>query len=55
MTKFIQNAWLYIDMNIGLRMKAKNDFEKDSLKLMKNIWENIEILNLSQQREEGTI
>ena len=29
--KFNQNGWLkpYINMNTGLRMKAKNDFEKD--------------------------
>ena len=36
--KFNKNAWLepYIDMNTGLRKKAKNDFEKDFFRLVNN-------------------
>ena len=37
--KFNKKAWLnpYIDMNIRLEKEAKNDFEKDYLKLMNNL------------------
>ena len=38
MTKFNRKAWLkpYIDMNIKLRQKANNNFEKDCFNLMNN-------------------
>ena len=38
MIKFNQDGWLkpYIDMNIDLSKKAKNNFEKDFLKLINN-------------------
>ena len=64
-SSFNQNACLkpYIDLNAGLRKKAKNDFEKDFFKLMHNsvfgkTMKNVRkhrILNLSQQWEEETI
>ena len=48
-------------MNIDLRKKEENDFEKDLFMLMNNavvlktmdMSENMEILNLLQQKEEG--
>ena len=48
-------------MNIDLRKKEENDFEKDLFKLMNNavvlktmdMSENMEILNLLQQKEKG--
>ena len=38
MIKFNQKGWLqpYIEMNIKLRKKGKNNFEKDFFKLMNN-------------------
>ena len=63
--KFNQNSCQkpYIDMNTDLRKKVKNDFEKDFFKLMNDVvfgktmenMRNIEILNLSKQKEEKTI
>ena len=63
MIKFNQNAWLklYIDKNTDWGRKAKNDLEKYFFKLTNNaVFEktmenvrNIEIVNLSQQKEEG--
>ena len=64
--KFNKNAWLKpcIDMSTDPRKKeAKTDFEKKFFKLInnavfgtprENVKKNIEILNLSQQKEEGT-
>ena len=50
-----------IDMNRDPRRKAKNNFQKYFFKLMINalfgktreMWENIEMLNLPQQKKEG--
>ena len=56
--KLNQQAWLklYIDIKTDLRIKAKNDFEKNAI--FGKIWkmqENIEILDLSQKKKEETI
>ena len=63
--KLNQKAWRepYIKMNTNLRKRAKNNFEKDFFKLMNNAifgksmenLENVETLNLSQKKGEGTI
>ena len=60
--KFNKKAWLkpYIDMNTKLREKAKTKFKKNFLKLVNNavleklwkMWQNIEILDLSQPKKK---
>ena len=62
--KFNQKSWLksYINMNTDLRQKGKKDFENDFFNFNNAVFEklmemreNIDILNLSQQKEEETI
>ena len=63
--KFNQNSCLKpcIDMTTDLKNKSNNNFQKDFFKLMNDaifgktmkMLENIEILNLSQQKEEEII
>ena len=59
--KFNQNAWLnaYIDMNTDLIKKAKDQtFSWWIMPFLEKLWkmpENTEILNLSQQKDEGFI
>ena len=65
MIKVNQNAWPkpYLDMNIDPRKRTKNNFEKRFFILINNMvlekllkmWEKIELLDLLQKKEEGTI
>ena len=51
--RFNQKAWIksYIQMNTELRKKAKNDFEKEFFKLMKNSFFGKTIKNKKQHAE----
>ena len=60
--KFNQNVWVnpYIDINTDLEKKQNMILKIIFFKLMNNAvfgktMKNVEILNLSQQKEEGTI
>ena len=63
--KFKQNAWLkaYIEMNTDIKNKQKMILKKVFLSWSKmqfletlwKMWEKLEILNLSQQKEEETV
>ena len=53
--KFSTKPWLqpYIDMNTGLRKKAKNDIEKDLFMLMNNAFLGKTMENMKNRKKKS--